>query len=402
MSLTDVEIRNAKPANKGYKLYDGGGLYIEISPSGGKLWRLKYRFDGKEKLLSLGKYPSVSLAKARTRRDDAKIQLADNLDPSEIKRREKLQREILVSNTFEFVARDWFKRHLSSKAKSTQSKVTSRMERFVFPYIGKRPISEITTPDVLVVARRVESTGSLDVAHRVSQEIGQIMRYAIQIGLAINNPTIAMRGALPPIKQKHYAAPDTAYEDGFNKICEIIRMLDAHKGSLIVSAAIKLLPLVFCRPGELRTMRWEHINLDRGQWCYTTSKTSTDHLVPLSKQAIAILRELFELTGNLAGGWVFPGERSVLRPMSDGAINAAYKRLGINTQTDLTAHGWRSVARTMLRERLKFDSDYIERQLAHSVKNPNGRAYDRTQYIDERRPMMQEWADYIDQLRKNV
>lgn len=404
MSLTDVQIRNAKPNEKDYKLADERGLYLLITPSGGKLWRMNYRFLGKQKTLSMGSYPEVSLIKARGKRDEARAQLAEGIDPAEIKRKEMQRRRILASNTFESVARDWFVRHLSRQAKSTQAKVTSRMERFAFPYIGSRPISEITTPDILAVARRVESVSSLDTAHRVKQEIAHIIRYAIQIGLAEKDPTIAMRGALPPVKQKHFAAPDTAFDKGFAQICEIIRMMDGHKGTLVVSAAIKLLPLVFCRPGELRKMRWEHINLEKGNWYYWVSKTDTDHLVPLSTQAVSILRDIYPVTGHLAGGWVFPGNRSKLVPMSDAAINSAYKRMGIDTQKDITGHGWRSVARTMLCERLKYQPDFIERQLSHTVHNANGRAYDRTQYIDERRPMMQVWADYIDVLRevKNV
>ncbi len=398
MPLTDVAIRNAKPKEKLYKLSDGGGLYVEIALSGSKLWRMKYRYAGKEKRLSFGSYPTVSLADARQHRDDAKKLLANNIDPSEVKRVEKQQREITSSNSFEAVARDWFDRHLSQKAETTKAKVTSRMERFVLPYIGKRPVSELTAPDILTVVRRVETHGSLDTAHRVQQEIGQILRYAIQTGRAVNDPTQSLRGALPPVKQNHFAAPA---EDPL-KVGELLRTTEAFKGSPIVAAAIKILPMVFCRPVELRMMKWADVDLEAAEWRYTATKTNTPHLVPLTKQVVAILKELYPLTGHLLGGYVFSGGRSSMRPMSDAAINAAYRRLGIDTRTELTGHGWRSVARTMLHERLGYAPDVIERQLAHAVKDANGTAYNRTKFIDERRRMMQDWADYLDKLKQGA
>lgn len=397
MALTDIQIRKAKPAEKSYKLYDGGGLYIEIAKSGGKLWRMKYRYAEKEKLLSFGSYPIVSLVDARQCRDDAKKLLSNNTDPGEAKRIEKQRREILSADTFEVVARDWFERHLSKKAPSTYERVTRRLEMYVFPFIGRRPVDSITTPDVLQLARRIESS-SLDTAHRVKDTIGQVMRYAIQIGRATTDPTVAMRGALPPVLKQHYAAPDTGSQDGFNKLCGILRMVQCHTGTPVVKTAIELLPMLFCRPGELRVMQWKDIDLEKASWCYFVSKTKTDHLVPLSTQAVHKLRELRKLTGHLPGDYVFPGARSSLRPMSDAAINAAYRRLGI-AQEELTGHGWRSVARTMLHERLGYAPDVIERQLAHAVKNPNGTAYDRTQFLAERRPMMQGWADYLDKIK---
>ena len=395
MTLTDIAIRNAKPADKPYILSDGGGLYIQIRPTGGKLWRLKYRFAKKEKLLSIGSYPEISLLDARTKRAEAKKLLANDIDPSEVKRIEKQRREILSSNTFEAVARDWFDRHLSQKAESTKDRVVRRMERFVFPYMGTRPVAELTAPDVLEIVRRVEKNGSIDTAHRVQQEIGQIIRYAIQTGRAVNDPTPALRGALPPVKQNHFASPA---EDPV-KVGELLRTIDGFKGTFVVSAAVRVLPYLFCRPVELRMMKWEDANLEEAEWRYTATKTSTPHIVPLPSQVVAILKEIFPLTGHLPGGYVFCGGRTSLRPMSDAAINAAYKRLGINTQTELTGHGWRSVARTMLHERLGYSPDVIERQLAHAVKDMNGTAYNRTKFIDERRKMMQQWADYLDKLK---
>jgi integrase len=395
MPLTDTTIRNAKSASKAFILSDGGGLYVQITPSGGKLWRLKYRYAGKEKLLAFGKYPEVTLSDARTKREDARKKLANNFDPSEAKRIEKQRREILSSNSFEAVARDWFTRHLLTKATSHSDKVTRRLEREVFPYIGSRPIAELTAIDILEVSRRTESHGSLDTAHRVLQNIGQVIRYAIQTGRATTDPTPALRGALTAIKKSHFAAPagDPA------KVGELLRMLDSFSGSLIVGSAIKLLPMLFCRPGELRTMKWSDVNLDAAEWRYTASKTSTEHLVPLSKSAVSILKQLHPLTGRLPGGFVFSGSRSTMRPMSDAAINAAYRRLGIDTRKELTGHGWRAVARTMLHERLGFAPEVIEHQLAHAVKDANGTSYNRTKFIDERRRMMQSWSDYLGKLK---
>jgi integrase len=398
MPLTDIQIRNAKPTDKPYKLADGGGLYIEVATSGGKLWRMKYRYAGKEKRLSFGSYPIVPLAEARQYRDEAKRLLAKNTDPGEVKRIEKQQRETISSNSFEAVTRDWFDRHLSKRAESTKEKITSRMERFVLPYIGKRPIAEITTLDILELLHRIETLNSADTAHRVKQEIGQIIRFAIQTGRAVNDPTPALRGALPPIKQTHFASPA---EDPA-KVGELLRMMEAFKGSPIVAAAIKILPMVFCRPGELRMMKWADVNVEAGEWRYISSKTKTPHIVPLTKQVIVILNDLYPFTGNLQGGYVFSGGRSSMRPMSDGAINAAYKRLGIDTQADLTGHGWRSVARTMLHERLGYEPAVIEHQLAHAVPDALGMAYNRTKFLDERKRMMQAWADYLDKLKKGA
>lgn len=398
MALTDVQVRNAKPQEKPYKISDEKSMYLFVTPSGGKLWRLNYRFGGMRKTLAIGSYPEITLAEARDFRDQARKLLANDTDPSEVKRVEKQQREITSSNSFEAVARDWFDRHLSLKAETTKAKVTSRMERFVLPYIGKRPVSELTAPDILTVVRRVETHGSLDTAHRVQQEIGQILRYAIQTGRAVNDPTQSLRGALPPVKQNHFAAPA---EDPL-KVGELLRTTEAFKGSSIVAAAIKILPMVFCRPVELRMMKWADVDLEAAEWRYTATKTNTPHLVPLTKQVVAILKELYPLTGHLLGGYVFSGGRSSMRPMSDAAINAAYRRLGIDTRTELTGHGWRSVARTMLHERLGYAPDVIERQLAHAVKDANGTAYNRTKFIDERRRMMQDWADYLDKLKQGA
>jgi integrase len=394
--LADVAIRNAKPKERPWKLFDGGGLFLEITPSGGKLWRFKYRFGGKEKLLAVGIWPDVSLTAARRKREEARELLAQGIDPSEARKAERLRRKTLAENTFEAIAREWDARHLSTRAKSHRDKVIRRLELYVFPYLGARPVAEITAADILACVRRVEALNKLETAHRTLQAIGQVIRFAIASGLAESDPTPALRGALPPATRRHMAAPtDPA------KVGEILRALEAFQGSPIVAAAIRLLPLLFCRPGELIAMRWDDVDLDAAEWRYVVSKTKTEHLVPLSRQAIGILRELHPLTGHLPGGWVFPGGRSPMQHLSNVAVLAAYRRLGI-AKDELTAHGWRAVARTLLHERLGFAAEVIEHQLAHRVPDALGRSYNRTRFVDARAEMMQRWSDYLDRLREGA
>lgn len=389
MALTDTTIRNAKPGPKPIRLFDGGGLYLEVSPAGGKLWRLKYRIDGKEKRLALGTYPTTSLKDARSKRDEARKLLAAGIDPGR-----KAEKAEPAPDTFEAVAREWFSRHLEAKAPGHRDKVVRRLERDVFPHLGSRPVAEIKAPEILAVVRRIEARNVLETAHRALQNIGQVIRYAVATGRAEADPTQSLRGALAPWKPQHMAAPtDPA------KVGEILRALDAFSGGPVVGAALRLLPLVFVRPGELRTMRWEQIDFEAKEWRYTVSKTKTDHLVPLSRQALAILEDIRPLTGHLPGGWVFPGGRSPKSPMSNAAINAAYRRLGIDTRNELTGHGWRAAARTLLHENLNYPPEIIEHQLAHSVPDTLGRAYNRTRFIAERRKMMQAWADYLHTLK---
>ena len=393
--LTDKVIKAAKPREKPYKLSDGRGLYLTVAPQGSRYWRLKFRFDGKEKVLALGVYPSVGLKDARARCEDARKLLAGGADPSEQRRAQKVARLELAANSFEVVAREWIARKLADKAASHRDKVVRRLERDVFPYIGNRPIVTIKGPDILAVARRVEARGTIETAHRVLQHIGQVIRYGIATNRADTDPTIALRGALSPVSPKHMAAPTDSPE----AVGGILRAFDAFGGSAQVGAALRLLPYLFCRPGELRTMRWEQVDLEAAEWKFTTSKTATEHLVPLSRQAVEILRELKPLTGHLRGGWVFPGQRTSLKPMSDAALNASYRRLGIDTRNEITGHGWRSIARTFLHERLGFAPEVIEHQLAHAVPDALGKAYNRTKFLEERKRMMQQWADYLDALK---
>ncbi|MCP5421253.1 MAG: integrase arm-type DNA-binding domain-containing protein [Gammaproteobacteria bacterium] len=391
MPLTDVTIRNAKPGEKTVKLFDERGLYLEISPTGGQWWRFKYRFDGKEKRLALGVYPDVTLKDARDRRDAARKLLADGIDPSENRKAQKSARADRAANSFEVVAREWFAKYSATWAANHGDRIIRRFERDIFPWIGGRPIAEITAPELLTAIRRIESRGALETAHRALGNCGQVFRYAVATGRAERDPSGDLRGALLPVRGEHFAATTEP-----KRVAAILRAMDGYHGTLTVRCALRLAPLVFVRPGELRKAEWADIDLDAAEWRYTVTKTNTPHIVPLSKQAVAILRELQPLTGR--GCFVFPGARSSGRPMSDNAILAALRRMGIDKE-EMSGHGFRAVARTILAEVLGVRPDYIEHQLAHAVRDPNGRAYNRTAHLPERRKMMQQWADYLDKLK---
>jgi integrase len=391
MPLTDTTVRNAKPADKIVRLYDEGGMYLEISPAGGKWWRLKYRFAGKEKRLALGVYPEVALKEARAKRDDARRLLADGIDPGAQRKAQKAASASLAANSFEVVAREWFAKYSQPWAPAHAARVMSRLERDVFPYQGGRPIADITAPELLAVVRRIEERGSLDVAHRTLSTCGQIFRYGIATGRAERDISADLRGALPPAEGGHFAAVTAPKEVG-----ALLRALDGYKGSMVVCSALRLAPLVFVRPGELRRAEWADIDLDAAEWRFTTSKTQTQHIVPLAKQAVEILRELHQLTGR--GRYVFPSERGNDRPMSDNAVLSAMRRMGIG-KDEMSGHGFRAMARTILDEVMGFRPDLIEHQLAHAVRDPLGRAYNRATHLPERRVMMQAWADYLDQLK---
>ena len=391
MKLTDINIQKAKPGNKTRKFFDGGGLFLQIEPTGGKLWRFKYRFEEKYKLLALGKYPDISLQEARKRHRDAREQLARGIDPSAVKKAQKASGKERAANSFEVVAREWFDIWKIDKTEGHYSKVIAALEKDVIPYIGGRPVAVISAPEVLSVCRRIEARGAIDTAHRVKGTISQVIRYAIATGRADRDPCPDLRGALRPAKGKHFAAL-TKPED----VAELLRAIDDYKGGPVVRAALRLAPLIFVRPGELRMMKWANVDLEQREWGYTVSKTKTDHLVPLSRQAVEILEDLHLLTGNRE--YVFPGLCSG-RPISDGTINKALRAMGYNTQTEITGHGFRAMARTMLAEKLNCPEKIIEHQLAHRVADPNKGAYDRAKYLDKRRPMMQLWSDYLDDLK---
>lgn len=391
MSLTDTAIRNTKPGKKPIKLFDERGLFLLVTPAGGKWWRFKYRFGGKEKQLSFGVYPDVGLKDARARRDDARKHVAAGIDPGEHRRAQKSARTDRAANSFEVVAREWFAKYSATWAANHGDRIIRRFERDIFPWIGGRPIAEITAPELLTVVRRIESRGALETAHRALANCGQVFRYAVATGRAERDPSGDLRGALPPVKGEHFAATTEP-----KRVAEILRAMDGYEGTLTVRCALRLAPLVFVRPGELRKAEWADIDLDTAEWRYTVTKTNTPHIVPLSQQAVEILRELQPLTGR--GRFVFPGARSNGRPMSDNAILAAMRRLGIGKE-EMSGHGFRAVARTILDEVLGVRPDYIEHQLAHAVRDPNGRAYNRTAHLPERRKMMQQWADYLDELK---
>ena len=394
MRLTDIVVRKAKPTDKTQRLFDGGGLYLEITPAGGKRWRQKYRFAGKEKLLAHGTYPDVSLAEARERRDKARKLLANGVDPGQHRQAEKAAGAERAANSFEVVAREWLTKR--DWVPNYTAKVTAWLENDVFPYIGGRPVAELTAPEVLRVGRRIEDRGAIESAHRVLQNCGQVMRYAIATGRADRNPVADLKGALAPTPEKHHAA--IVDPEG---IGALLRAIDGYKGSHVTRCALQLAPLLFVRPGELRQAEWAEIDLEAAEWNIPASKMKMrqPHLVPLSRQAIAILEELQPLTSR--SQYVFPGGRSSKRPMSENALTAALRRMGYEQGT-MTVHGFRAMARTILDEVLHYRPDYIEHQLAHAVKDPNGRAYNRTSHLPERRKMMQAWADYLDRRRADT
>ncbi|MCD6272919.1 MAG: integrase arm-type DNA-binding domain-containing protein [Deltaproteobacteria bacterium] len=392
MALSDTKIRKTKPLKKQVKLFDGGGLFLLVTQKGGKLWRFKYRFDGKEKLLSFGSYPEISLSDARTRREDARKQVAHGINPSAVRKAQR-QAETEESETFEVVAREWHTKYTPTWSPGHAKTLMSRLKRDVFPWIGKRPILEIKAPELLAVLRRVESRGALETAHRIKTIAGQVFRYAVATGRAERDPAADLRGALPPACKKHLAAITDPAE-----VAVLLRAIDGYQGTFIVKCALRLAPMLFVRPGELRHSEWVEINLDEAVWNIPAEKMKMkqDHIVPLCKQAVEVLTELKMLTGT--GKFVFPSARSILKPMSENAILAALRGLGYDKGT-MTGHGFRAMARTILDEVLKVRVDYIEHQLAHAVRDPNGTAYNRTRHLDERRKMMQLWADYLDGLK---
>jgi integrase len=400
MSLSDAACKSAHrhpqaSSNKSFKLTDGQGLYllVKLQADGwGKWWRFKYRFDGKEKLLSLGTYPDTGLQQAREKRDAARKQLASGVGPGENRKAVKSAKAESAANSFEVIAREWGAKKVETWAeKNNRSK--RMLERNIFPWLGDKPITDILPKDILECLRRVEDRGTIETAHRSLQICGQVFRYAVATGRVDRDITTDLRGALPPAKGEHFAAITEP-----KKVAELLRAIDSYQGSLATVCALKLAPMVFVRPGELRSAEWDNIDFDAKEWRYFVSKTSVQHIVPLSAQAVAILRELHPLTGH--GRFIFSSERTPRgdRCMSENTLNAALKRLGYGKDV-MTAHGFRAMARTILDEVLGFRPDFIEHQLAHAVRDPNGRAYNRTAHLPERHKMMQSWADYLDSLK---
>lgn len=393
MPLSDIATRKAKPAAKPYKLADGGGMYLLVNPTGSKLWRWKYRVAGKEKLLALGSYPDVTLIAARAACAEARNKLKQGIDVSAERKEAKQTQAITAAtaaDTFETVAREWMARQDVAAVTVTKNEW---ILGHLFPALGKRPIAEVTARELLDVLREIEAAGKVETANRVKVKAGQVFRYAVVEGKAAADITASLRGALKAPKGKHHAAVTDPLHVG-----ELLRAIDGFTGQPVTVAALKLAPLVFVRPGELRHAEWAEFDLDAAIWRIPghKMKMKAPHLVPLSTQAVAVLRELYALTGS--GHYVFPGIRTAMRPMSENTINGALRRLGY-TGEEMTGHGFRSMAATRLNE-MGWNADAIERQLAHAESNKVRDAYtSAAQYLEERTRMMQAWADYLDGLR---
>jgi integrase len=392
MPLSDATIRKTMPQAKPQRLFDGGGLYLEVSPAGGKLWRLKYRYGGKEKRLALGAYPDTGLKDAREKRDVARKLLAAGVDPREQRKAVKAAGEERAANSFAVIAAEWLALQKARMATSTFEKAQWTFDELVNPWIGSRPIADIEAPELLKMLRRIEERGAHETAHRTKQRCGQVFRYAISTGRAKHDPTADLRGALAPVVSTSRAAiTDPA------KVGDLLRAIASYQGSPATKCALQLATLVFVRPGELRKAEWSEIDLDRAEWRIPAArmKMREEHIVPLSSQAQAILRELQPITGR--GQYVFPSYRGKARTMSENTVNAALRYMGFDKAT-MTGHGFRAMASTRLNE-MGWPPDVIERQLAHAERNKVRAAYNRAQYLEERTRMMQAWADYLDGLR---
>ena len=384
MKLTATKVKSVKPGKKPQKLSDGGGMFLLVQSSGAKLWRLSYRYDGRQKTLSLGKYPAVSLAEAREKREELKRLLAKGIDPGAHRKSVKFAN----SDTFEALAREWHDKFKPTWAKSHAARILRRLEKDIFPWLGKKQIKTIDPPELLSVIRRIEARGAVETAHRTLQSCGQVFRYSIATGRAERDPAADLRGAIPPTKVTHHPSVK-----GPEAVAKLLRAIDSYEGSSITRCALQLAPFVFVRPGELRHAEWAEIDLEKGEWRIPAEKMKMReiHIVPLARQACEILEELQPLTGD--GKYVFPSVRSSDRPMSENTVNAALRRLGYEKH-EMTGHGFRSIASTLLHEQ-GWPSAVIERQLAHGERNKIKAAYNYAEYLSERRKMMQAWADYL-------
>ena len=391
MALTDLAVRKAAVRDKPYRLSDEKGLYLEVALSRSKYWRWKFRFGGKEKRLALGVYPEVTLAEARTARDGARKLLASGVDPSEARRAQKASRVELAENSFEAVAREWFAKYAPTWVATHADKILRRLERDIFPWVGSRPVDKVSAPVLLVCLRRIEERGAIETAHRALQNCGKVFRYAIATGRAERDVSADLRGALSPVVESHHASITDP-----KAIRALLRSIEGYEGSFVTKCALRLAALAFVRPGELRKADWAEFDLDKAEWRIPAArmKMREVHIVPLATQAVATLKELLALTGH--GRYVFPGARTNGRPMSENTVNAALRRLGY-AKDEMTGHGFRSMASTILNEQ-GWSRDAIERQLAHGERNNVCAAYNFAEYLPERRRMMQAWADYLDTL----
>lgn len=391
--LTATKIDKTKPGNKPIYLFDGEGLYLEITTKGKKLWRFKYRFAGKDKLISFGHYPEISLQEARERRLQARKLVSNNIDPSENRKQQK-EAKIAAGITFEVVANKWIKHNEKVWGPKTITSITRRITRDVFPVLGNKPINVIERKEVILVIQNVASRGAIEIADRIRSYCQQIFRYALNNEIIKVNPVTDLLQLLPKKNVRHHPALIEK-----KQVAGLLRAIDDFDGTFVVWKALQLAPLVFVRPGELRQAEWKQIDFKTAEWRYFITKTKTNHIVPLSRQALEILKSLQRVTGE--GKYVFPSIRSKDRPIVDVALLAALRRMGYSKE-EMTPHGFRAMARTLIAEELRIRAELIEMQLAHSVKDPNGRAYNRAQFIDERKEMMQQWADYLDTLKTTV
>ncbi|AME26253.1 tyrosine-type recombinase/integrase [Burkholderia sp. PAMC 26561] len=395
MALSDASIRNAKAGPKPVKLSDGGGLFLLLNPNGSRLWRLKYRFAGKEKLMAFGAYPDVSLKDARESRDDARRQLAAGHDPGEARKASKAAATARACNSFEVIAREWFELTKAKWESEYANLVLRRLESDIFPLLGGRPIAEITPLELLTVLRRIEQRGANDLTRRVLQKCGQVFRYAVVTGRAPRDPTTDLRDALKPVQKQHYASIQDPKAVG-----ELMRAMRDYLGAFETKCALLLGILTFVRPGELRKAEWLEFDREQAEWRIPASrmKMKEQHIVPLSTQALAVLNDLHVATGH--GRYLFPSIRTSSRPMSENTVNAALRRLGY-TREEMTGHGFRSTASTLLNE-LGWPSDAIERQLSHGERDEVRSAYNFAEYLPVRRTMMQAWADHLDTLERGA
>jgi len=399
MALTDVAIKNAKPRVKPYKMGDAGGLFLLVQPSGGKLWRLKYRVDGREKKLGIGTYPEISLAEARKRRDDARELIAAGKDPSREKQRDKVRSRVQAGNTFSAVAAEYCRKRRRDGDRAWAPATAKRSEYLLSLLdrsIGGMAINEIEPPDVLAAVRKIEGKGNLESARRTLQLASSVFRYAVATARLASDPTRDLRGALTAPTVTHYGAITDPKQVG-----ELLRAIDGYEGQGLTKLTLQLAPHVFVRPGELRHAEWSEIDLDAALWTIPAEKMKMGkaHQVPLSLQALAVLREVQAVTG--PAGYVFPSMRTRARPMSENTINAALRRLGYASD-EMTAHGFRAMASTLLNESGKWHPDAIERALAHGDKDKVRAAYHRGAHWKERVEMAQWWSDYLDQLRRGA
>lgn len=389
MPLSLPEVKSAEPGEKDYKLYDSLGLFLLVKKNGAKYWRFRYKYQGREKALALGVFPEVTLTQARLKRDSARRELKSGQDPSAAIQEAKRGQD--KKNQFKAVATEWLEKR-GKKSQSSDTRLKNLLERELFPTLGRLPIGEITPPQLLAALRRIEGRGAIETAHRAKQYAGQIFRYAVAIGKAERDISADLTGALAVVKRKHLAAITAP-----NEVGRLYNAIQQYQGTPTVQAALMLAPLLFCRPGELRHLEWEEINWEKNQIELPAEKMKTrePHIIPLSRQALAILENLRDK--HKRGKYVFPSARGASRPLSENGVRTALRSMGY-TNDQMTPHGFRAMARTLLDEELNYRIEWIEQQLGHAVKDVHGRAYNRTKHLEQRRKMMQHWADYLDHL----